>query len=616
MAVSFVRQLGAESGVQLNPLQDRSEIPGVDNSDQAFGIMMRSTRGRIDKPFCVDTGNIYSKLGRGEPIRVNAINEAWVHVFEALNNGAYQAVVQRLVTDNAKIYYAVAKKGKEATLKPTVTDGELTSIEVVDGGSGYDTAPTIRFNGAGSGAQVEVTLNNGAIATVAVTEGGSGYNDGLEAFVDAPVSFTVTETDPATQTDEPYLFAIKHLDCYNDGIKVAFRAEESRDGGIKQPASEINLLIRDSENVLLYEFKGSLDPDALDAYGNAYYLPDVIRKQTDALEMTVGCKGDDAKISPDSIAYGYDDNGIEKWAQSGVLHCFDEGGTDYSLEDYRRARMLLYQTPFDYAYISSGGTQSSAMLGQLSQLAYDTNRQLRYDIPGNLTPEAAIAFAEQLNLDTHLAHAFWSPISSDDPAGLNPSTLFGVATLNIAMACGRNAQTNAYGFAPKNYPVAGHDWPVTRGNMRQLYQPSNQELNLLAKAHINPVLYETYSDGGRYVFRDSLTSSKADSKKKLIAVVDMSTSVDDAMTKFSKRVLQYPMSIAVKRVRDFAQKYFEQAEASGWLVAGTDPQMAGRTFQFEAKPSEIRPFDELILTYWVCYDGTTRAVKVTQTITK
>jgi hypothetical protein len=48
MSTAFVRQLGSESGVQLNPLRDNSEIPTTDNSDQVFGIMMRATRGRID----------------------------------------------------------------------------------------------------------------------------------------------------------------------------------------------------------------------------------------------------------------------------------------------------------------------------------------------------------------------------------------------------------------------------------------------------------------------------------------------------------------------------------------------------------------------------------------
>ena len=90
MAVAFVRQLGYESGVQLNPLRDNSEIPSSDNSDQVFGIIMRSTRGRIDRPFKVDRGNVFKKLGTGEQMRVNTLNEAWVHVVEALNNGAYE----------------------------------------------------------------------------------------------------------------------------------------------------------------------------------------------------------------------------------------------------------------------------------------------------------------------------------------------------------------------------------------------------------------------------------------------------------------------------------------------------------------------------------------------
>jgi hypothetical protein len=104
---AFTRQLGAESGVQLNPLRDNSEIPVADNSDQIFGILMRATRGRIDKPFAVDRGNVLKRLGRGESMRASMLNEAWVHVVEALNQGAYQAIVQRLVTENAKVKWAV-----------------------------------------------------------------------------------------------------------------------------------------------------------------------------------------------------------------------------------------------------------------------------------------------------------------------------------------------------------------------------------------------------------------------------------------------------------------------------------------------------------------------------
>ena len=107
MSTAFVRQLGSESGVQLNPLRDNSEIPAGDNSDQVFGIMMRATRGRIDKPFAVDRGNVFKKLGNGEQVRLSALNEAWVHVVEALNKGAYQAIIQRLSTTSAAIKWLV-----------------------------------------------------------------------------------------------------------------------------------------------------------------------------------------------------------------------------------------------------------------------------------------------------------------------------------------------------------------------------------------------------------------------------------------------------------------------------------------------------------------------------
>ena len=81
--VPFKRQLGAESGVQLNPLRDNSELPAGNNSDQIFAIAMRATRGRIDKAFAVNSGNAKMRLGKGESIRVSSLNEAWVQVIEA-----------------------------------------------------------------------------------------------------------------------------------------------------------------------------------------------------------------------------------------------------------------------------------------------------------------------------------------------------------------------------------------------------------------------------------------------------------------------------------------------------------------------------------------------------
>lgn len=546
-SVAFVRQLGAESGVQLNPLRDGSAIPAAGNADQSFGIIMRATRGRIDKPFLVDRGSVARKLGKGEPMRVNALNEAYVQVVEALNNGAYQAVVQRLSTSASAISWV----------------------------------------------------------SVATAAEGDGF------------TYDVTESEP----EGPFLFAVKHLECFNDGIVLEFRADEKKVGGVAAANDTLTLRIKDSGGVMLYEFTGSLNPDAKDDFGSSAYLPDVVSSRTDAVELIVGVTGAQAVVAPASTAYGYDANGKQKWANSGVQVAFVEGPLEFDTEDYVAAREKLQASQFEFAYLSSGGSQAPALLGQLANLAHDSNRQLRFDVPGTLTPDAAIAFVEQLNLSaatsSHLLHAYWAPLKTDDPTGVNPKGYFGTATLNIAYACARNAQRNAKGFAPKNYPVAGREFPVNRLGVSQTYALRDQELNALARAKINPVVYETYTGGGRYVFRDSLTLAPVDnSLKKLISVVEMSTSIDEAVTRAAKDSLQLPMAIASKRASDFLTSLFEGAEASGWLMPSAAPEMGGKAWAFEVKPNEVRPADALDVSYWLHYEGTNRQTFVTQTITR
>ena len=570
MSTAFVRQLGAESGVQLNPLRDASDVPTTGNADQAFGIMMRATRGRIDRPFPVDRGNVLKKLGHGEQMRISALNEAWVHVHEALNKGAQQAVVQRLVTPAAQIKWLVA---------------------LHDVGS----------NGLPTGSILFQVM------------------DDVQDIREYASDFFAE--DYVEQVDNLYLLSLRHLECHNDGIAVELHADENKIGGVAHANDRLTLRLRDKGGNLLYEFTGSLKSDATDDYGNSAYLPDVIASQTDAVVVDVMTSGNNAIIDTNSVAYGYDINGNPKFAKSDVLITFDEGGTSYHMQDYVRCRESLQHTPHDYAYISSGGTKSPAHLAQLAQLAFDTNRQLRFDIPGDLSPEAAIAFAEQLNMGAsqtaHLMHQFWSPLKSDDPTGINPKGHFGTATLNIAYACGRNAQKNSKGFAPKNYPIAGREWPVQRTGIVQTYAPRSQELSALARAKINPVVFETYTGGGRYVYRDSLTAALVESSlKKLIAVADMSTSIDEAVACAGRDMLQLPMELALKRMRTYLSNLFEGAQAAGWLVPSDAPEMQGKAWVFEVLPNAQRPYDTMDVSYWLRYDGTVRQIYVTQTLTR
>jgi hypothetical protein len=550
---SFTRQIGSESGVQLNPLNDNSEISASDNQDQVFAILMRATRGRIDKPFLVNRGNVYRKLGNGEQMRVSQLNEAWVHVVEALDSGAYSAVVQRLITSAYEIKYATAK------YKPDVT--EL----------------------------------------------------GSKKTASKSVVFSVDKDAP----NGDFIVSVRHLECHNDGIKIEIHADEKKIGGVAVANDRVTLRLFDSADVRLYEFTGSLDPAAKDDYGNSAYLPDVVSLQTDTVEIETGVKS----VDPLSVFYGYDDNSKPNTVKSEVLVCFTEGGMAYTTKDYLTGRENLQYTPLNYSYIAAGGTKAPALLSQLATLAFETNRQLKFDVPSELDEEAAIAFVEQLNFGAsqtaHLLHAFWSPLKSNDPTGINPSGFFGVATLNIAMACGRNARVDDKGFAPKNYPIAGREWPIRRTRIIQTRTPRGPELNALARAKINPVLYETYTGGGRYVFLDSLTSAMVESSlKKLISVADMSTSVDDTVTRVAKDNLQLPMAVSIKRTRDFLATYFEGAQAAGWIVPSDDPAMGGAAWSFDVRPDSVRPYDRMQVSYSLRYDGTNRQTFVTHTLSR
>ena len=535
MTLSAVRQLGYESGIQLNPLVDNSEVfsPGI--SDQSFFIPMRTARGKLGVTV-VNRSNWRAKLGNPEPIHKNELNEAMSHLGEALRKGAAYAVVYRMHTENAVNKFIV------------------------------------------------VTMDN------------------TGAF-----SYSLAEEIPTT----PYFAVIRHNECFNDGIVVSIHADAKE---VDQPNDLISLKISDANGIDLYEFKGSLDPDSLDDLHESNYLPGIASLQLDDNQVEVWT-GATLAIPSTSPAYGKDVNGNKKWAESPVQMYFDEGGTGYTIEDYNKAVEAGLDTQHNYAYIGVGGNRSMACLGQMSLLAYESNRQFRFDIPGELKPNEAIAFLRQLNFDTHLNQAFWTPLRCIDPIGVNGRFVMGTATLNIAMACARNARTNAHGFAPKNQPIAGYGFPIERQGLAEVHTPKKFERSDLAEVHINPVILDHFTSGSKYVFTDSQTLAKSiTSQRKLIAVAEMATTLDDWIARYAKQVLQGPMEKAKRLLGDFMQQIFEDAQTAKWITPSE--YMDGKAFEFTIVPNKMQPNDVLDLDYSVHYDGTVRRIRMTPSISR
>lgn len=537
MTRPFTRQLGYESGVQLNPTQDNSERTAAGLADQVFAVAMRCTRGAIDAPFKVNASNYLRKVGYGEAMKKNALNEAHVQVFEALTNGAYEAVVKRLITPNAVLKYVIATLTADGT------------------GINYSVAPTV------------------------------------------PTS--------------PFLFAFKHLECFNDGVRVAVHAEVAKNetgGLVANPRFSVKLIDPQTGANVLPTLTGSSDPDALDDYGVSDYLPDVVASRTDDLLFVVP---HGASIPVNNAAYGFDVNGFENWATTvkPVLY-FDEGGTGYGTQDYYAARTALVASQYDYGRIVSAGSQSPALLLQLSKLAFEVNKPLDYDVVGTLTPEEVELFANSLAFDSHYCNGFWSPNVTDDPLGLNPRGYFGLSAFHTAQTCLRNANKNEFGFAPKQYPIAGKNFPITRSRIKQTQTPTPQQYSVLAKLGINPVVYEVYSGGGKTVFKDSLTSiKKSSSFLRLQSVVDRVVDIEERLSWLAKDALQMPMDEAIRIAERGTKAVMEGACASKWLQPSKD--LGGLWFSYKIVPSEEHPEDEMVFQVDGCFTGTNRRTFIT-----
>lgn len=538
----FVRQLGFQPGVQLNPLADQTDGAVPDNSDQIIGVAARLSRGRIDRPFRVTRNSFLALTGSAEALRVSALNEAKLQTYEALGNGAYAAVVMRMAPSAAAKSYAV-----------------------------------INFSGTPSGSAEVVDYSVSATAPLA------GYS----------------------------IYVMDH-ECHNDGIRLAIHADATPLTGSSVANSDVTLRVLDSAGVIRYEFAGSLSPTAKDDYGQSRYLPDVVAKLTDNIDVVVAAG---ASIPVTSNAYGRSVSGKDNWAVSGVLQCFTEGGTAYAADDYDRFIAGLRDTREHFGHLITGGSQDVSFVGKLAMLAAEINMPLEVDVPGSLAPSAAIAWVEGLSIDSHYVRFNWAPLKAEDPMN-GGKVVWGTGGLKAGFSCARNARLNAKGFAPKNYPVAGKEWPLNRVGVTQLFRPDEPQLSDLARAQINPVVFEEYNGGGRYVFTDCLTAAKTVvSYKKLQTVAEMSASLDNWVTLYSKELLMMPMREFIKRMSAFMDEMLTGAEASGWLVPARNLP-GNAAYAFTVAASSVRPADLVHIEYWTSFDGVARQVIVQQTLVK
>lgn len=452
-------------------------------------------------------------------------------------------------------------------------------------------------------------LQNGARELLIQRLSVPGAFNSWVTFTSGPGSaFAVAASASPTAT-----FSLQHLGCHNDGIKVKVHADTYLVSGVATPNPIITVVVLDANSVELYRIKGSLTQGSTDEFGQSNYLPDVSALFTDLLVWSIPTGG---VIGIADDGYGTSSS-TAKYAASSTLVAFTEGGTAYSSTEYDAAVLAMQNASEDFGYIISGGSRSVALLTRLADLAYQTNRQFIFDIPGDFTVTAAINFLASLGFGTpgkdHYPQAYWAPLVSLDSLNGN-RVIYGTGGAQAGMRCARNANVNAYGLALKNFPVAGGtNGVLSRQQIVQIVALSEQNLSDLAQAKINPVIFATFASGGRYVFSDSLTCAAVTlSYRKLISTAEMSSHLDEDVVRFSRECLQLPQELAITRIQAHLDRLFGYALSSNWLVDTGDANLPPYAFQVQRKGNQ--PADGLTVEYWLHYDGVNRQTYVQQNI--
>lgn len=115
----------------------------------------------------------------------------------------FQYSSERIDTGNAEVDAFESLKTFSTNTTRNIT-GRVTTIEVEQGGSGYTTATATIVSANGSGAQLQPTIQNGSITSINVVDGGVRYNigdvvqivgDGQNATAVAVVEIDIDKAD-------------------------------------------------------------------------------------------------------------------------------------------------------------------------------------------------------------------------------------------------------------------------------------------------------------------------------------------------------------------------------------------------------------------------------------
>lgn len=413
-----------------------------------------------------------------------------------------------------------------------------------------------------------------------------------------------TSEDLPDAGDSKWLMAMKFADCINEGVYVSIAQGATKDWlkvVVRERYYNSKGIEKDQGDVL-YEFEGSTDYGAIDEQNNSAFIGDVVEKlYPDMVEIEVSKAP--LVAEGDALAKGKIGVGIVAFVDDGTL----------TNEDYQAAATQLGKTSIPYRYIMSEG-EVIVLVSGLVETAQKYNRKMFQEVSGDLSPEAAVAWVENnFEFDAQggmYCDWIWTPIKRQDPTGVSGVVRLSSVGQKVGYSCARNSITNGHGMSPLNQPVAGKDFYLSGSQFQQTYHPEDEELALLAEAKINPCIYSEYHDGSGYVWEDSLSGAKKSGISKLSSVSEMSIWFQDYLGRYSKSLLQKPMSEALVLMEREIRAVCDRAFASNWLVESVN--LGGAPYGYEVFPNDRYPDDQMDWTINLAFDGVVRVIKGSQ----
>jgi hypothetical protein len=181
----FVKRIGAADAVLLAPRYDWATGTIYDQYDDEYADLHPSYSGATnlaDAKFFVitDEFNVYKCLdNNNNSPSTNKPTSTATDTFELDDGYIWKFMFQVGSADRTKFLsenFIPVRKVAGAGNPAFDVNGELDSVTVTAGGSGYTSAPTVVIEGDGTGAVATAALSGDAVSAITVTNAGRGYS--------------------------------------------------------------------------------------------------------------------------------------------------------------------------------------------------------------------------------------------------------------------------------------------------------------------------------------------------------------------------------------------------------------------------------------------------------